>query len=568
MTPNTYVNVLRILKRPSRRFIAQALARSSSTSADQTQTAAPTARPFSTAIEFMPEIYEELTSLVTPNVQQKSEQIVQPYSAIPGPKELPLIGNAWRFAPLIGQYKIHELDKVMWSLYKDYGRIVKVGGLIGHPDLLFVFNGEDIKNVFRREEAMPHRPSMPSLHYYKQKLHKDFFEGNEGVIGVHGPKWEAFRRQVQQVLLPPATAKKYVEPLDDIAQDFLSLMEHSLDNNNELPDNFLYEIYKWALESVTRVSLNTRLGCLDPQLDTNSESKRIIDAINTFFWNVAEVELKMPVWRVYKNKAFRKYIGALEDFRTLCLKYITQTVENMKDKNYDNIKEEDISIVERILMKTENPKLAAVLALDLLLVGVDTTSIALASTIYQLSQNKTKQDILYKELQNALPKKDAKIDVESLEKMPYLKACIKETLRMYPVIIGNGRSLQSDTVLAGYHVPKGTHVIFPHLVVSNSKDYFCQPHKFMPERWLKTDSKHSCPVHKQEKIHPFVSLPFGYGRRSCLGRRFAETELNIMLAKIFRKYQVEYDYEPLTYKISPTYVPEQPLKFKLNPRIS
>lgn len=32
---------------------------------------------------------------------------------------------------LTGQYKIHELDKVMWSLYKDYGRIVKVGGLIG-----------------------------------------------------------------------------------------------------------------------------------------------------------------------------------------------------------------------------------------------------------------------------------------------------------------------------------------------------------------------------------------------------------------------------------------------------
>lgn len=72
----------------------------------------------------------------------------------------------------------------MWSLRKEYGRIVKVGGLIGHPDLLFVFDGDDIKNVFKREEKMPHRPPMPSLHYYKQHLKKDFFEGNEGVIGV------------------------------------------------------------------------------------------------------------------------------------------------------------------------------------------------------------------------------------------------------------------------------------------------------------------------------------------------------------------------------------------------
>lgn len=54
------------------------------------------------------------------------------------------------------------------------------------------------------------------------------------------------------------------------------------------------------------------------------------------------------------------------------MKYITETMENMEHKNYDNIKEEDISIVERILQKTGNPKLAAVLALDLLLVGVDT----------------------------------------------------------------------------------------------------------------------------------------------------------------------------------------------------
>lgn len=47
-------------------------------------------------------------------------------------------------------------------------------------------------------------------------------------------------------------------------------------------------------------------------------------------------------------------------------------MEKMEVKNYENVQEQDISIVERILLKTGNPKLAAVLALDLLLVGVDT----------------------------------------------------------------------------------------------------------------------------------------------------------------------------------------------------
>ncbi|XP_055630416.1 probable cytochrome P450 49a1 [Toxorhynchites rutilus septentrionalis] len=491
---------------------------------------------------------------------------VKSYMEVPGPKGLPLIGNSWRFAPFVGQYRIEDLDKVMRDLHLRFGKVAKVGGLIGHPDLLFVYDADLIRDTFKKEEVQPHRPAMPSLRNYKSKLRKEFFGDNMGLIGVHGEKWDAFRAKVQQVMLQPATAKKYIGPLDEISSDFMERIHEMRDNNDELPGDFLHELYKWALESIGRVALDTRLGCVSKT--GNEESKRIIDSINAFFWNVAEVELRMPIWRIYKTSAYKKYISALDTFRELCMRHINIAMEKMNSSS-EVKSEENISLVERILQKTNNPKIAAVLALDLIMVGVDTTSVAATSTIYQLSQNPDKQEILFNEIKRSLPSPDTKFTVSMLEAMPYLRACIKETLRMYPVVIGNGRSLQSDAIIGGYHIPKGTHVIFPHFVVSNLEEYFPEPEKFVPERWLKRGElkEHGagCPLAGQ-KIHPYVSLPFGYGRRTCIGRRFAESELLILLSKLFRRYHIEYNYEKLTYKVNPTYIPDKPLKFKLTER--
>lgn len=155
-----------------------------------------TDRSYSTAIEIL-----EDASYQSDILGHHSD--VKPYDTVPGPRCLPIIGNSWRFAPIIGknhyiivypcisdiliyigQYSTSELDKVMWCLYRDYGKIVKVAGIIGHPDLLFVFDGDIIQKVFKLEEEMPHRPSMPSLHYYKQQLRSNFFGESPGAVGV------------------------------------------------------------------------------------------------------------------------------------------------------------------------------------------------------------------------------------------------------------------------------------------------------------------------------------------------------------------------------------------------
>ncbi|XP_063236390.1 probable cytochrome P450 49a1 isoform X2 [Bacillus rossius redtenbacheri] len=484
----------------------------------------------------------------------------RPFSEVPGPRELPLLGNAWRFLPLVGEHSTERLDAAMRALHLRHGRLAKLSGLVGHPDLLFLSDAAEVERVFRREDSLPHRPSMPTLHYYKQRLRRNFFGDTPGVIGVHGRKWDEFRSAVQQVMLQPTAARKYVAPLDQVAQDFMLRVHEMRDDKKELPGNFLFELYKWALESVGRVSLDARLGCLSRDLPPDHDAHGIIAAIHTFFSTVAEVELRLPVWRLFATPAFRDYIGALDHFRLLCMKHIGAATARLAAGGGDS----EESILQQVLARCGDPKMAAVLAMDLFLVGVDTTSVAVTSTMYQLSRNPRQQERLHRELRAVLPSADTSLDWDSLQAVPFLRACLKETLRMYPVIIGNGRSLQSDMTIGGYTIPKGTHVIFSHLVMGNSERYFTRPGEFMPERWLKA-AEVGCPW-GDSRAHPFASLPFGFGRRMCLGRRFAEAELLILLAKMFRKYRVEYHYEDFRYKVCSSYIPENPLKFRLTER--
>lgn len=76
----------------------------------------------------------------------------------------------------------------------------------------------------------------------------------------HGKKWDVFRAQVQQVMLSANAAKKYIGPLDEIADDFLTRIDEMLDEKKELPGNLLHELYKWALECK---SLNISSNSID-----------------------------------------------------------------------------------------------------------------------------------------------------------------------------------------------------------------------------------------------------------------------------------------------------------------
>ncbi len=75
--------------------------------------------------------------------------------------------------------------------------------------------------------------------------------------------------------------------------------------------------------------------------------------------------------------------------------------------------------------------------------------------LYCLAKNPEKQDKLREEIMKILPEKDKPFIAEKMKSIPYLKAVIKEGLRMFPPIAGTMRKAGQDLVLQGYQVPKG-----------------------------------------------------------------------------------------------------------------
>lgn len=190
--------------------------------------------------------------------------------------------------------------------------------------------------------------------------------------------------------------------------------------------------------------------------------------------------------------------------------YIDQAVIDIESAKVSNEENED-SILRKLLKV--NKKAAIVMVSDMLLAGVDTTATAVTNILYCLAKNPDKQRLLREEILKILPDKNTKLTAESMTNLPYMRAVIKESMRVLPVVAGTARKVTKDVVLAGHEVPANTQVVMPsYMELSNPKQY-PQPDKFIPERWLRESTETSCPHAKT--ANPFTYLPFGFGARMC-----------------------------------------------------
>lgn len=160
-----------------------------------------------------------------------------------------------------------------------------------------------------------------------------------------------------------------------------------------------------------------------------------------------------------------------------------------------------------------------------------------------------------------LPDKNSLLTIENMAHLPYLRACIKEGIRMYPIGPGTLRRMPHDVVLSGYRIVAGTDVgIAANYQMANIEKFVPRVREFLPERWLRDESNSNL---VGDTATPFMYLPFGFGPRACAGKRIVDMMLEIAVARLVRNFEVGFDY-PIenAFKAQFFVKPNIPFKFK------
>ncbi|XP_017769204.1 PREDICTED: cytochrome P450 CYP12A2 isoform X1 [Nicrophorus vespilloides] len=504
------------------------------------------------AIETKATYYQEQIDKYQDDEKPSNWNESKPYNSIPGPKPWPIVGNIWRF--FYGEFKGKNMAEISKHLRNTYGDIVVLNKLIGIPDKVFLYNAEDIEKMHRNEGLWPQRDALHSILYYRTVLRKDIFQDKPGLTAMQGQDWFKFRTVVNPILMQPRTTIKYVGQMDTIADDFLRQIHRLYEINPEMPEDFELLINKWTLESITFLAIDKRIGCLEDH--PTEEIQTFLASTVGVFKQMYKLDVLPSLWKVYSTKDWKLFVKHMDFITNTLLKYVDEAFQSVKDN--PEIKDKfNKSIFDKFLELDR--KVAITMAIDMMTGGIDTTSKTFAATLYFLSTNQGPQTKLREELKMLMPNKNTPITAEILEKAKYLKAAIKESTRLAPIAVGNMRKTQKALVLSGYQIPKGVDLLSGAIALHHDDKQFKDSKKYMPERFLRTTT---C-EYSVKNTNPFVFLPFGFGSRSCVGKRLANLELEIALAKIVRNYYLDWKRPEMKFNTTLIYGTADPLRYHL-----
>lgn len=431
----------------------------------------------------------------------------QDYDVPPGPSISPA-RMTWKF--------LRDRAGTVPAYHQEFGDTFSLQILPGPRTLVVFSDPADVKEIFAADPAQFHAG-----------------KGNEilkPVMGEHSVLLtdDAEHQRARKLLMPAFTGpsmRAYQPLVESIAKVEVDSWHDgdtlvTLDRMNAITLDVILQV-------VFGVTDEERLAVLRPKVNRMVN----IDAKMLLAWSYPRL-FALPPWRGYfKNQ---------QAVDALLYAEIAERREAHDLEGRDDV----LSRLLRVGDDGETPLTDAEMRdqlVTLLLAGHETTASALSWTLHELGRN---PEVHARALAAADTGDDA-----------YLEACLKESMRLHPIIDFVARTLQSDQVVAGRLLPRGT-TVTPSIMLSHSREEsFADSHLFNPDRFTET------------KIAANTWIPFGGGVRRCIGAAFSLMEGTVVLREVLQRYAVTAT-QPAPNKLrNITNVPGDKAPLKLTARI-
>ncbi|KAL1933939.1 hypothetical protein VTP01DRAFT_8029 [Rhizomucor pusillus] len=372
-----------------------------------------------------------------------------------------------------------------------------------------------------------------------QDLHKGpaynrlrFIEGNPGSLVSAEDK--AFHKQRRRIV-SPAFSVKYINSLEPlmakVIENFIDRIDRDIAKTQENKDKFgivdLWHVFVlMSLDVIGETAYGQTFHALEDSdhfvphtIHKNLEIMNYLVAhpvkgLISFLLDSANIMRANNKLQQFMRKIIYDRLNGGESVRR-------QDILQILIDSQKSVHKEDRLTVDAIAQET----------VLFLIVGSETTSATLGFILIQLLRNPDKLALLREEI-DALPLQGKTFAHEQLKNLPYLNGVIHEGLRMDPIVaVGVERQTYKDTTLGGQlFLPKGTAVLCNVNHVHHNPQYWPEPHKFKPERWLPD-------AEPPADMDAFFG--FSAGSRNCIGKLYAMVEMRLCISMLVKLYDLE-----------------------------
>ena len=187
--------------------------------------------------------------------------------------------------------------------------------------------------------------------------------------------------------------------------------------------------------------------------------------------------------------------------------------------------------------------------------GHETTANALTWALYCLSQDEASRARLENEADAAI-RPDGSF---ALDDLPFAKAVMEETMRLFPPVPFLSRQALRDDRLGRIKIPRGSTVLVAPWVLHRHRTLWDDPDAFIPERFTPEN---------RETIERYAYLPFGAGPRVCIGQSFSLQEATLVLAHVAHAVRLDMieGHPPMTPLHRVTLRPQHGLRMRVTQR--